>query len=135
MDCIFCQIIQGKIPAHKVYEDDDCLAFLDIAPVNKGHVLVIPKKHFLNLEEIDEVALSKLIITVKKVGQSLKIGLGVKGYNVQLNNGKVAGQVIGHIHFHVIPRFPQDGLKLWPQGKYKEGEPRKILEKIKNNFK
>ena len=70
---------------------------------------------------------------VKKVGQSLKDNLGVAGYNVYENNDPIAGQVIPHIHFHVIPRYPGDGLELWPQGKYESGEAEKILNKIKIN--
>jgi len=129
--CIFCKIIAGEIPCYKVYENEDILAFLDIAPVNHGHTLVVPKKHFVNLEDIPEDELSKLINAVKKVGWAIKNGLGVSGYNVQVNNDPVAGQVVPHIHFHIVPRKEGDGLQLWPQGKYKEGEAERVLNKIK----
>lgn len=132
--CVFCKIVAGEIPSHKVYEDDDTLAFLDIAPVSCGHILVIPKKHFQNMEDIPEDELSKLIKAVKKVGRAIKDGLAVAGYNANVNNDPAAGQVIPHIHFHIIPRTEGDGLKLWPQGKYGEGEAEEALEKIKNFF-
>lgn len=131
MDCIFCKIISGKIPNHKVYEDEHTLAFLDIAPVNHGHTLVVSKKHFANFEEADEKTLCQLIKTVKKVGKALKNGLQVEGYNVGVNNDPIAGQIIPHLHFHIIPRIKGDGLKLWNQKKYGNGEAEKVLEKIK----
>lgn len=128
--CIFCKIVAGEIPSYKVYEDEKVIAFLDINPVSRGHTLVLPKKHFENLENISEDELCKVIKAVKKIGQAIKDGLGVKGYNVTLNNGSVAGQIIEHIHFHIIPRQEGDGLHLWPQKKYKEGEAEEILRKI-----
>ncbi|MDO8529774.1 MAG: HIT family protein [bacterium] len=134
MDCIFCKIISGEIPSHKVYENEHTLAFLDIAPVNPGHTLVVSKKHFANLEEADEETLCQAIKTVKKIGKALKDGLQIEGYNVGVNNDPVSGQIIPHLHFHVIPRIKNDGLKLWPQRKYADGEAEKVLEKIRKQF-
>jgi histidine triad (HIT) family protein len=131
MDCIFCKIAKGEIPSYKVYEDDDALAFLDIAPVSPGHTLVIPKKHYKNIEEITEDELCSLIKVVKRIGLNTKKKLGAQGYNACMNNDPVAGQLIPHIHFHIIPRQAGDGLKPWPQGKYPEGEAEKIIAKIK----
>lgn len=131
MDCLFCKIIAGEVPSEKVYEDEDTLAFMDIYPVNPGHTLVVPKKHFANFEEIPEEELAKVIATVKKVGTSIKKGLGVEGYNVTENNDPVAGQVIPHIHFHIIPRSEGDGVELWPGTPYQEGKAQEILSKIK----
>jgi len=133
--CLFCQIVRGEIPCHKVYEDEKTLAFLDIAPVNPGHTLVIPKEHFASLEDIPSEELSFVIQAVKKVGAALKQALGVEGYNVQVNNGAIAGQVINHLHFHLIPRLLNDGLKLWPQKSYATGEAEKIAAKIKEFIK
>ena len=132
MDCIFCKIIAGVIPSFKVYEDENVLAFLDIAPVNPGHTLIVPKKHFTNLEEIPEGELCKLAIAIKKIGKAVKDGLGVEGYNVMENNDPIAGQIVPHLHFHVIPRRSGDGLKLWPQGKYGPGEAEEAVKKIKD---
>jgi histidine triad (HIT) family protein len=133
MDCVFCKIIKGEIPAQLVYKDDTSLAFLDINPTTPGHTLVMPKAHYANFEEIDDDTLAAVMRAVKKIGQSLKDNLGVAGYNVYENNDPIAGQVIPHIHFHVIPRYPGDGLELWPQGKYEPGQAEEILNKIRIN--
>jgi histidine triad (HIT) family protein len=132
-ECIFCKIVRADIPSYKIYEDDYTLAFLDIAPVSKGHTLVIPKKHYANFEDIPEEELCALIKTVKKIGGMLKEGLGVFGYNMQVNNDPIVGQIIPHIHFHLIPRKEGDGLQLWPQGGYDPGEAEKIAEKIRKD--
>ncbi len=131
MPCIFCKIIAGEIPSYKVYEDEQVLAFLDINPVNHGHTLVVPKKHFVNIEEADEQVLCQIIKIVKKIGISLKKNLGAAGYNVLENNDPVAGQIVPHLHFHVIPRLLGDDLQLWPQKKYEENQAGEVLNKIK----
>lgn len=131
MSCIFCKIIAGEIPGYKVYEDEAVLAFLDINPVQPGHTLVVPKKHAANLEEIDEQTLCRVMQVVKRVGLSLKNNLGAAGYNVLENNDPVAGQVVPHLHFHVTPRSAGDGLGLWPQQKYAEGQAEQVLAKIR----
>jgi len=130
MDCIFCKIIAGEIPSFKVYEDENTLAFLDIAPVNPGHTLIVPKKHYINMEEIPEDQLCQLAAVIKKIGKAVKDGLGAEGYNVTENNDPISGQIVPHLHFHVIPRRQGDGLRLWPQGKYGEGEAEEILKKL-----
>jgi len=84
--CIFCKIIAGEIPSYKVYEDDKIFAFLDIKPVNPGHILVVPKKHYQNMEEVSDNDLQALILVVKKLGAALKNKLGVVAYNIQENN-------------------------------------------------
>ena len=128
--CIFCKIINQEIPSFKVYEDDKTLAFLDIKPVKPGHTLVISKKHYQNLEETTPEDLNALALTVKKVGLIMKEKLGAPGYNVCENNDPVAGQIISHVHFHVIPRQVDDGLSLWPQKEYAAGEAEEILKKL-----
>ena len=131
MSCFFCKIISGELPSHKVYEDEFILAFLDVNPVNPGHTLVVPKKHVANFEEADEEILSRMIKIAKKIGASLKKNLGVAGYNLQVNNDPAAGQIVPHLHFHLVPRLASDGLLLWPQRKYKPGDAEEILKKIK----
>jgi len=135
MDCIFCKIIAGEIPSFKVYEDENSLAFLDIAPVNPGHTLIVPKKHYINMEEIPEDQLCQLAAVIKKIGKAVKDGLGAEGYNVTENNDPISGQIVPHLHFHVIPRRQGDGLRLWPQGKYGEGEAEEIVKRITHNAK
>ncbi len=128
--CVFCQIIAGEISAHKLYEDENILAFLDIKPVNPGHVLVMPKKHYQNLEDTPAEILSAVMAVVKKIGQLLKDKLGAAGYNVTENNDPVAGQIIPHLHFHVIPRHEGDGHPQWRQREYAPGEAEAILKQL-----
>ena len=130
-NCIFCKIVKGEMPASMVYEDARILAFLDIAPVNIGHSLVIPKKHFVNIFDTPEDILYSMTKVAKKLSQSIKIGLNADGVNVTMNNDIAAGQIIFHSHIHVIPRFTNDGFGTW-HGKrpYKEGEMREVAKKI-----
>lgn len=121
MDCIFCKIIKGELRSYKVYEDEKTLAFLDVNPIANGHVLAVPKKHYETMEEIPENDLCDLIKAVKKIGMGIKKALEIEGYNVSLNNGRVAGQIIPHFHFHIIPRQENDGLSPWPHKQYEEG--------------
>ena len=129
--CVFCKIINKELSAKVIAENELALAILDIYPVNPGHNLVIPKKHYANLEEIEIEDLKKVIELVKIVGFNIKNKLNIEGYNVILNNDKVAGQEIAHLHFHIVPRFKNDNLKNWPQKKYKENEMENIFNKLK----
>ncbi|MCX6796443.1 MAG: HIT family protein [Candidatus Falkowbacteria bacterium] len=131
-NCIFCKIIKGELPCYKVYEDEKTIAFLDIAPTNPGHTLVLPRNHFENMEEIEEGELNALIQSVKKVGRMLKNCLEIEGYNITFNNGTIAGQVVPHIHFHVIPRHEGDRLELWPQGKFDDEWANNFIKQINN---
>lgn len=108
-ECIFCKIVAGEIPSTRVYEDDETLAFMDIGPVIKGHTLVIPKAHSDPITNTPADVLQKIIVVVQKVARAQIAGLGADGVNVTQANGRVAGQVVPHIHFHVIPRFEGDG--------------------------
>jgi Diadenosine tetraphosphate (Ap4A) hydrolase and other HIT family hydrolases len=128
--CIFCKIIAGEIPSYKIYEDDNAFAFLDIKPVNPGHVLVIPKKHYQNMEEIPDSDLQALILVVKKIGAALKNKLGVIGYNIHENNDLIAGQAVPHLHFHIIPRIETDCLSHWPGSPYLPGQAEDIIKKL-----
>ena len=108
-DCVFCRIVAGELPSTKIYEDGNTLAFLDIGPVVKGHTLVIPKAHHDPITETPPQVLQTLILVVRKIARARMEGLGAAGVNVTQANGHCAGQVIFHIHFHVIPRFETDG--------------------------
>ena len=129
--CIFCKIIAGEIPCSKVYEDDSTVAFVDIAPINKGHMLVIPKEHHETLLDMPEDLMCKVLVVVKKIASAVKKATDCDGFNIGMNNYKAAGQLVPHAHFHVIPRFSGDGLKHWPAKKYEEGEEKEYAEKIK----
>lgn len=130
-DCIFCQIIKGDLPCVKVYEDDDVLAFLDIHPVNLGHALVVPKAHYVNILDTPNDVLAKLMAAVIKIAPAILKAVGADSFNLGVNNGATAGQVIWHTHFHVMPRHEGDGYKLWGAKVYGPGEMEKIGEDIK----
>lgn len=131
-NCIFCKIIKGEIPSAKVYEDKDVFSFLDIMPANKGHCLIIPKKHYESLIGIPDDYLSAMIKAAKKVAKALTLSVGNGAYNIMMNNGKEAGQLVGHAHIHIIPRFKNDRLRLkWSHKKYNDKELESIQEKIK----
>ena len=101
-DCIFCKIIKGEIPCTKVYEDNDVLAFLDIKPVNPGHTLVIPKKHCENLLDCADKELNSVMKVVRELSNKI-IKDGAGGVKVVCNNGQPAGQIVFHLHVHIIP--------------------------------
>jgi histidine triad (HIT) family protein len=108
-ECIFCQIIQKQLPACIVYEDKQVVAFLSNRPVNEGHTLVIPKKHYTNIYEISEDETSYLFKIVKRVAFAVRASLEADGIRIVQNNGEAAGQVVFHLHVHVIPMKPQEG--------------------------
>jgi len=131
-DCIFCKIIEGKIPCAKVYDQGGIFAFLDIAPVNKGHALVVPKKHHATLFDLPPDLGRELLTALKLVGQAVMQATGAAGLNVGMNNFEVAGQLVHHAHFHLIPRHEGDGLKLWTQHAYESGEEmQKLAQAVK----
>lgn len=134
-DCIFCKIINKEIPDSIIYEDDKTLAMLDIAPATQkgGHTLVMPKKHYELFSEMSDEDAKAVSLTVKKLAKALlKFG---DGLNILQNNKKVAGQYVPHVHFHMIPRFSNDGITVekWVAHKYKDGkEMGDIAKKIKS---
>jgi histidine triad (HIT) family protein len=135
MDDIFLKIIRGDIPAHKVYEDETTLAFLDIKPHNKGHVLVIPKTQYRNILDIPEVVLCDMIRTAKKVAPAVKDAVEADGINIGMNNEAAAGQEVFHAHLHIVPRFTNDNIYQGPrQLEYEAGEMEKVAEKIKKEL-
>jgi len=131
-NCIFCKIIKGEIPCYKIYEDENFLSFLDISPVNIGHTLIIPKNHYVDLLELPIEEAQKLIAVIKKIAPAVLTAVEATAFNLNLNNGKIAGQEVNHVHFHLIPRFENDGRELWHGQPYQEGEAQIIAEKIKN---
>jgi histidine triad (HIT) family protein len=131
-DCVFCKIVRGDIPSYRVYETDETLAFLDINPVAKGHVLVIPKNHSHNLMDIAASDWAYTSESVRIVAIALEKSLSADGVNLMMNNREHAGQVVFHPHIHLIPRFKGDGLTPWPHGTYAQGEAAMMQEKIKD---
>ena len=112
MDCLFCQIIAGEVNSYKVYEDEYSFAILDIFPISPGHVLVMPKKHYHTLADMEEIEAANVFGTVVKIYKTLaNLTPNNDGFNVLRNNGKGAGQEIEHVHFHIIPRFKDDHIR------------------------
>ena len=131
-DCIFCKIVNGRIPAAKVYEDEKVISFLDIMPANKGHCLVVPKNHAQTLIEMSDEDLAATLKAAKKVAKALSLSFGNGSFNVVMNNGKEAGQVVNHVHIHIIPRFQKDRLRIkWSHLKYEGEEMKEYSDKIK----
>lgn len=118
-NCVFCKIVEGAIPSTRVYEDSHVLAFMDIGPIVKGHVLVIPKAHHDPLTDLPPALLARVMEVVQRVAAAQTGALKADGVNVHQANGAAAGQVVPHVHFHVIPRFDGDGHRWnWAAGKY-----------------
>lgn len=113
-DCIFCKIIDGDMPSYKIYEDDFCLAFLDISNDIYGHTLVIPKKHYESVMTCDNTTLGRIVEVCKKVGNHYVKDCGFDGYNIVNCTGSAAEQSVFHVHFHILPRKADDGKKVYP---------------------
>lgn len=129
-DCIFCKIVKGQVPCEKVYEDEQVLAFLDISPVSPGHTLVVPKIHYEDLVRTPHDVVCKCVDAISKLAPAIVSATGSEGFNIGLNNGKAAGQVVFHTHFHIIPRATNDGLVNWAHQKYGQGESAKVQKLI-----
>ena len=134
-ECIFCKIIKGEIPAGKIFADDRVLAFLDIAPLSDGHCLVVPKDHYERLDDCPADLTAALISKVGPIAQAIIAATDAQGYNVLNNNGRCAGQLVGHVHFHIIPRRAGDGIfTRWPSKQYPQGRAEELIQKIKQNL-
>jgi len=130
------KILRGEIPATKIYEDETTFAILDINPHNKGHALVISKEPYRNIFDAPEEILSAMIKTVKRLVPAIQKATKAEGFNVGINNERVAGQEIMHIHFHIVPRFEGDNVyKPARHTTYKEGEQEELANKIKAELK
>lgn len=131
MDCVFCGILAGSVPGSRVYEDETCLAFLDIQPVNPGHTLVIPKRHAASLAELTGGEGGALFAAGQRVAAALRSsGLRCEGVNLRLADGEAAGQEVFHVHLHVIPRFAGDGFGLTFGPAYGQLPPRAELDAL-----
>jgi len=132
-ECIFCKIIRREIPTHIIYEDNHCIALLDAFPVVRGHSLILLKEHRVNILDADAQDLAALIRVAGVLAPAVMKAATSTGLNLFCNNEKSAGQVVPHIHFHLVPRREGDGLALhWKQSKYKEGEAETVCEKIRS---
>jgi histidine triad (HIT) family protein len=130
-DCIFCGIAAGAAPAARILETPNVLAFLDIAPVHYGHTLVIPKAHYQNLLDLPDDLWQEIVQVCRRVAQAQRAALQAQGFNLQMNNFEAAGQVVFHAHVHVIPRYFNDGLHLFPQESYRTGDLEKTAAQLR----
>lgn len=112
--CVFCRIVKGEIPSTRVYEDDQVLAFMDINPISRGHLLVIPKGHYETLLAVPDDAGMLIMPILKRLGKAVMDATGATGFNCLQNNFAASGQIVFHSHWHIIPRFDGDGLEQWP---------------------
>lgn len=115
-DCVFCKIASGEIPADTVYSDGNVIAFLSIEPIAPGHTVVIPRVHSASFDEASSEDVATLFAVVHTLGGKLRDFVRAEAYNVGLNCGAAAGQVVGHTHVHIIPRTAHDGLVAWTHG-------------------
>jgi histidine triad (HIT) family protein len=134
-ECLFCRIVKGELPSHRVAASQNFIAFLDISPISPGHTLIVPKKHATNMLDFPEFFGNELVEFSQRVAQAVVASTGAQGFNFGLNNGPAAGQAIFHTHFHIIPRDPGDGLELWHGHKSAPEELAKLREKIVAAFK
>ena len=130
--CIFCEIVAGKLPAFKLYEDDLFIAILDRFPVTTGHTLIIPKFHAEDIFGLCEKEAPQIMPLAQKITAKIKEVLNPAGFNIMQNNGKAAGQVVFHYHMHIIPRYVGDGVKLNPisHGNVSEKELDEVAAKL-----
>lgn len=129
--CIFCDIIDGKIPSSKVYEDENVLAILDVSQVTFGHTLVMPKKHVENIVEADEDTVVNCAKVVSKLSKQIVKNTGAVGCNLLNNCGEVAGQTVNHLHFHIIPRYSENDPVEFKFNESEKQDLDKVLEKVK----
>lgn len=129
--CVFCRIASGEVPAAQVYEDANFMAFLDIKPANPGHMLVIPKEHFTVLPQIPDELDAAYFKLIKLLAATVFDVTGAEGVTIRQRNGEVAGQVVPHVHVHIIPRFKNDGIVHdWTPKELTEEQTKEIQKRI-----
>ena len=134
-DCIFCRIISGEIPSTTIYENSKFKVIMDIAPANKGHVLILPKEHYDNIYDIDTATAGELFELAVMTARALQSVLDCDGMNILQNNGTVAGQTVFHFHMHIIPRYEGDTVNIgWKELSYEDGEMEQLREAIRKEM-
>lgn len=135
-NCVFCKIIRGELPCDKLYEDDRVIAFLDISPTVKGHTLVVPKEHHVSLTTLPDDYRAQLMTVAPTIAAALMRAVDGDGFNLLLSNGECAGQVVPHVHLHVMPRRTDDAFSLWPPTsvEYDANEKDDLLEKTRTRL-
>lgn len=130
-NCIFCKIAAGEIPSATLYEDGDFRVILDVGPAAKGHMLILPKKHYADIMAMPEDLTGKAFVLAKRMAEKMETALGCDGVNVLQNNHEAAGQTVFHFHIHLIPRYKNDKVGLgWKTGKLTDEDRSEIMEKF-----
>ncbi len=128
-DCIFCKLANGVFPTNSIYEDEDFNVILDAGPATKGHALILPKEHYANLFDLPDETASKVMVLAKKMATHMKEKLNCDGFNLVQNNGPCAGQTVFHFHYHLIPRYENDGQNiLWEPTSPKEEDQKELCK-------
>jgi histidine triad (HIT) family protein len=134
-DCVFCKIAAGQIPSHKLFENADCFSFLDISPLAEGHTLLISKRHFQSLADVPDELLGRTFAALPRLVRAVTAATKAEGCNVLVNDGKVAGQLVPHVHVHVIPRHADDSLGYrWNTVAYPEGRAEELCSRIRQGL-
>lgn len=134
-DCIFCKIGKGEIPSATIYENSDFRVFLDVAPANRGHALIIPKDHADNIFQLDGETAGKLFSLATVVARAIKEETGCEGMNIVQNNGAVAGQTVNHFHLHLIPRNEGDDVNVtWKPGETENNAQQELAKAIRKHI-
>ena len=122
-ECIFCKIVAGQIPCYEIYNDDDVLSFLDVGPLSRGHLLVIPKGHWKTIDQVPDEVAAACMRVVPRLSRAIVRATGATAWNILQNNGKAANQAVDHVHVHIIPKSADAGLGIgWSPGELDDGE-------------
>ncbi len=133
--CIFCKIVAGQIPSHKLYEDERVLSFLDVGPLSHGHCLVIPKDHYVTIDQMPDDLVGACAAVLPRLSRAVVAATKVAAWNVLQNNGIHAGQEVKHVHFHLIPRKESDALGFrWPAGRLDHNAAAQLLQAITSHL-
>jgi histidine triad (HIT) family protein len=131
-DCVFCKIIAGEIPAAVLAENGQAISFLDIGPVNPGHALIVPRRHVVDLLGLTQDELCAAMLMTRRVAAAVVEATGSPAFHILQNNGEAAGQIVRHVHLHVIPRSPADGFALgWRQTEPEQGQLEGLRQAIR----
>ena len=134
MACIFCDIVEGKLDGHIIYEDESHMVFLDKYPIDEGHTLVIPKKHYERITDMAPEDVGKIFTLVPKIAKAVLLGAGADAFSLAQNNGKAAKQIIPHVHIHIIPRYANKAT-MWTKRQIPtDDELSNLKEKIQSSF-
>ncbi len=134
-NCIFCKIVAGQIPCHKVYEDDRVLAFLDVGPLSRGHTLIVTRAHYATLEQVPPDLAAACVVVVPRLAKAVLAATGATAWNLLQNNGRLAHQAVGHVHFHIIPKTDAAGLGItWPAGKLDPKDGQDLAARIRKGI-